>query len=79
MQFEASAFRYPGSDRVAVTGPDAIAEIRRGESLALVGENGSGKTTLIKLLTRLYAPTLRARGVLTAATCGWMPPVWPRG
>ncbi len=55
VQFENVEFRYPGSDRVAITGINL--QIKRGESLALVGENGSGKTTLIKLLTRLYKPT----------------------
>ncbi len=55
VQFENVEFRYPGSDRVAVTAINL--QIRRGESLALVGENGSGKTTLIKLLTRLYRPS----------------------
>jgi ATP-binding cassette, subfamily B, bacterial len=53
--FENVEFRYPGSDKVAITGINL--QIRRGRSLALVGENGSGKTTLIKLLTRLYKPT----------------------
>ncbi len=55
VQFENVEFRYPGSDRVAITGVNL--QIKRGRSLALVGENGSGKTTLIKLLTRLYKPT----------------------
>lgn len=53
--FENVEFRYPGSDKVAVTGINL--QIKRGMSLAMVGENGSGKTTLIKLLTRLYKPT----------------------
>jgi ATP-binding cassette subfamily B protein len=55
VQFENVEFRYPGSDKVAITGINL--QIKRGESLALVGENGSGKTTLIKLLTRLYKPS----------------------
>jgi ATP-binding cassette subfamily B protein len=55
VQFENVEFRYPGSDKVAITGVNL--QIKRGQSLALVGENGSGKTTLIKLLTRLYKPT----------------------
>jgi ATP-binding cassette subfamily B protein len=55
VQFENVEFRYPGSDKPAITGINL--HIRRGQSLALVGENGSGKTTLIKLLTRLYKPT----------------------
>ena len=53
--FENVEFRYPGSDKPAVTNINL--QIKRGRSLALVGENGSGKTTLIKLLTRLYRPT----------------------
>jgi ATP-binding cassette subfamily B protein len=53
--FENVEFRYPGSDKPAVTNINM--QIKRGRSLALVGENGSGKTTLIKLLTRLYRPT----------------------
>jgi ATP-binding cassette subfamily B protein len=55
VQFEDVEFRYPGSDKIAITGINL--QIKRGQSLALVGENGSGKTTLIKLLTRLYKPT----------------------
>jgi ATP-binding cassette subfamily B protein len=55
VQFENVEFRYPGSETPAVTGINL--QIKRGQSLALVGENGSGKTTLIKLLTRLYTPT----------------------
>src|SRR4051812_4100825 len=55
VQFENVEFRYPGSHVAAITGINL--HIKRGESLALVGENGSGKTTLIKLLTRLYKPT----------------------
>jgi ATP-binding cassette subfamily B protein len=55
VQFENVEFRYPGSQAAAITGVNL--QIKRGESLALVGENGSGKTTLIKLLTRLYKPT----------------------
>ena len=50
-----SSSAIPGSDQVAITGVNL--QIKRGQSLALVGENGSGKTTLIKLLTRLYKPT----------------------
>jgi ATP-binding cassette subfamily B protein len=31
-----------------------------GERIALIGENGAGKTTLVKLLARLYDPTVGA-------------------
>jgi ATP-binding cassette subfamily B protein len=55
LEFEHVSFTYPGAGESALS--DINLRIRRGESLALVGENGSGKTTLIKLLTRLYEPT----------------------
>ena len=55
LEFEHVSFTYPGAEESALS--DINLRIRRGESLALVGENGSGKTTLIKLLTRLYEPT----------------------
>ncbi len=32
-------------------------EVRRGQTLALVGENGAGKSTLVKLLLRFFDPT----------------------
>ena len=31
--------------------------IKKGETVAVVGENGSGKTTLVRLLTGLYLPS----------------------
>lgn len=47
--------RYPGSSAEAVSG--VTAEIRHGETIALVGVNGSGKTSLAKLIATLYRPT----------------------
>ncbi|MDR0554542.1 MAG: ABC transporter ATP-binding protein/permease [Treponema sp.] len=35
---------------------DVTLSIKKGESVALVGENGSGKSTLIKIILGLYAP-----------------------
>jgi lipopolysaccharide transport system ATP-binding protein len=32
-------------------------EVRRGESVGLIGENGAGKSTLLKVLTGVLAPT----------------------
>jgi len=41
---------HPSVDRVSLT-------LRRGDTIALVGENGSGKTSLARLLAGLYVPT----------------------
>jgi ATP-binding cassette, subfamily B, bacterial len=46
---------YPERDRPAV---DAVSmTIRRGETIALVGENGSGKSTLAAMIAGLRQPT----------------------
>jgi ATP-binding cassette subfamily B protein len=55
------AFRNVGftySSRDQETLHDINLTLRPGEVIALVGENGAGKTTLVKLLCRLYDPTL---------------------
>ena len=49
------SFTYP--DAPAPVLRDVSMELRRGETVALVGENGAGKTTLAKLLCRLYDPS----------------------
>ncbi|MGX8795229.1 ABC transporter ATP-binding protein [Fusibacter sp. JL298sf-3] len=49
------SFRYPNSNKNAVSNINL--EIKKGTSLAIVGENGSGKTTLTKLILGLYTPT----------------------
>jgi ABC-type multidrug transport system fused ATPase/permease subunit len=46
---------YPDAQRPAVDGVSLA--VRRGQTIALVGENGSGKTSLAKLLAGLYEPT----------------------
>jgi ATP-binding cassette subfamily B protein len=49
------SFTYPGQDQPAVRAVSLT--IRKGQTVALVGENGSGKSTLAKLITGLYLPT----------------------
>jgi ATP-binding cassette, subfamily B, bacterial len=55
IEFRDVTFRYPGKDTDALT--EVSLTIRKGQTIALVGENGSGKSTLAKLLSGLYQPT----------------------
>ena len=56
IEFVDVSFRYPGTKRDVLK--NISFTIQPGQTLALVGLNGAGKTTLIKLLTRLYDPTV---------------------
>jgi len=47
---------YPGEETAALKNVSLI--IRQGEKVCIVGENGAGKSTFVKLLMRLYKPTL---------------------
>jgi ATP-binding cassette subfamily B protein len=47
-------FRYPGSQRVALSEFDLF--VPAGQTVAIVGANGAGKSTLVKLLCRFYDP-----------------------
>jgi len=56
LRFEHVSFTYPDSSTPALV--DVDFHLRPGRALALVGENGAGKTTIIKLLARLYRPSV---------------------
>jgi ATP-binding cassette subfamily B protein len=48
-------FSYSGNKSVIIN--DVSLCIKKGESIAIVGENGAGKSTLIKLICRFYEPS----------------------
>ncbi|MBP5236987.1 MAG: ABC transporter ATP-binding protein [Clostridia bacterium] len=56
IEFKNVSFRYDGANFDALKNVNM--KIRQGEHVAIVGCNGAGKTTLIKLLMRLYEPTV---------------------
>lgn len=56
LTFENVSFSYPGTGRRVLDGLDLT--LNAGECTAVVGLNGAGKTTLVKLLARLYEPSV---------------------
>jgi ATP-binding cassette subfamily B protein len=54
LRFERVSFTHQSAPSPAVQ--DVSFELRRGETIALVGPSGAGKTTLVKLLVGLYRP-----------------------
>ena len=55
LRFRGVTFQYPEGDGAALSGLDL--EVRRGETLAIVGSSGSGKSTLMALVCRFFDPT----------------------
>lgn len=55
-EFKNVSFKYPETEEYILNNINL--KLKFGQKLAIVGENGSGKTTLIKLLCRLYDPTM---------------------
>ena len=54
VRMENVAFTYPGGRAVL---EDVTFEIRRGETVALIGPNGCGKSTLVFLILGFYRPS----------------------
>lgn len=54
--FRGVSFAYPGTDVPVLK--DLDLRLPAGATVAIVGEHGAGKTTLVKLLCKLYEPTL---------------------
>lgn len=55
LQFDNVSFAYPGSDTSVLQ--NLSFEIRKGQTLAIIGATGSGKSTICSLLARHFDPT----------------------
>ncbi|MEZ5362015.1 MAG: ABC transporter ATP-binding protein [Bryobacterales bacterium] len=55
LAFRDVSFRYEGAERAALSGVNF--ELRKGESVGVVGPTGSGKSTLVDLALGLLQPT----------------------
>lgn len=58
-----------GNKEVRTVLKDINLEIKKGETVALIGTNGSGKSTLLKLMTKIIYPTIgtvETKGKLTS-------------
>lgn len=55
LEFKDVSFKYPGTSKYVLK--NVSFKIKKGETIALVGNNGSGKSTIIKLICKLYYPT----------------------
>jgi ATP-binding cassette subfamily B protein len=56
IEFDHVSFAYPGTERLVLENVNL--RLQPGSVVAIVGENGAGKTTLVKLLCRLYQPSV---------------------
>ncbi len=56
VSFRNVSFRYPGTTGRPVL-RNINLDVRRGETLAIIGATGSGKTSLVNLIPRFYDPT----------------------
>lgn len=56
VSFKNVSFRYPGTSGRPVL-HDINLDVKRGETLAIIGSTGSGKTSLVNLIPRFYDAT----------------------
>ena len=56
ISFSHAGFRYPGTSGSPVL-RDINLDIKKGETLAIIGSTGSGKSTLVSLIPRFYDAT----------------------
>lgn len=56
VEFRGVCFSYPGTTGRSVL-TDINLKIKRGETVAIIGETGSGKSSLVQLIPRFYDPT----------------------
>lgn len=56
IRFENVSFKYTGSENYVLK--DINVSFDTSETICLVGENGSGKSTFVKLLLRIYDPSV---------------------
>ncbi len=64
LTFDHATFAYPGASHPVLA--DVSFEVRRGETVAVIGSTGAGKTTLMNLVPRLFdvtAGVVRVGGV----------------
>ena len=55
ISFRNVSFAYPGSPQDTLT--DISFDVRKGETVAIIGSTGSGKSTLVKMIPRFYDVT----------------------
>lgn len=65
------SFRHPGAPEYTLQGIDLC--VRRGRSVALIGESGAGKSTLVQILTGLRPATAGRVVADVGARIGYVP------